>query len=52
MNHILRSSCVAVFLWTVALLSSVVDGASLRPSFLKKKTYTPLLFFTVRSASD
>jgi len=46
MNHILRSSCVAVFLWTAASLSSVVDGASLRPSFLKKKAYTPLLFFT------
>jgi len=45
------SSFLISFLWIVtASPSSVVDGASIRTAFLKKKTYsayTPLLFFKV-----
>merc|ERR1712071_216371 len=48
----MRSSCAMFLVWTVIKIlllssSSVVDGASIRPAFLKKKTYTPLLFFKV-----
>merc|ERR1719491_1596097 len=47
-----RSPFLIYFVWTaIAVLlspsSSVADGASIRPAFRKKKTYTPLLFFKV-----
>lgn len=50
----IRSSFLIHVVWTVltaVLLQSsslsVADGASIMPAFLKKKTYTPLLFFKV-----